>query len=140
MSENTIHQGQCACGDVRYTCSSEPVSVMACHCRDCQYASGSAFATVAFFPAASCEMTGESKVYTVKGDAGLTINRHFCGNCGTPLYSVATEMPDLLFIKVGSLDKPSSVDLQGHMWCDSMVSWLKLNDGLVQLPGNPPLG
>jgi hypothetical protein len=78
MSNDTNYKGQCACGDFSYTCSGEPASVMACHCRDCQYASGSAFATVAFFPKASCEMSGETKVYTVKGDAGMTVNRQFC--------------------------------------------------------------
>ena len=138
MSDIT-HKGQCACGDFPYPCAGEPASVMACHCRDCQYASGSAFATVAFFPAASCELSGSSKVYTVKGDAGMTVNRHFCGNCGTPLYSVLSEMPEMLFIKVGSLDQPDSVKLQGHMWCASKLPWLKLDDGLMQLPGNPPL-
>ncbi|MDF1693252.1 MAG: GFA family protein [Zhongshania sp.] len=133
------YKGQCACGDFTYSCEGEPASVMACHCRDCQYASGSAFATVAFFPAANCAMTGPSKVYTVKGEAGLTVKRHFCGNCGTPLYSMLAEMPEMLFIKVGTLEDPNLATLQGHMWCASKLSWLKLDDGLVQLPGNPPL-
>ena len=37
--------GGCVCGEIRYTCSAEPLLVANCHCRDCQRASGSAFAT-----------------------------------------------------------------------------------------------
>ena len=32
--------GGCRCRAVRYRCTSEPMLVLHCHCRDCQYASG----------------------------------------------------------------------------------------------------
>lgn len=137
---NSNYSGQCACGNIRYECQGEPASVMMCHCRDCQYASGSAFSTVAFFPEDNCVINGDTRVWSVTGSAGMTVNRHFCGNCGTPMYSRLTEMPDLLFIKVGTLDDPNAVTPAAHMWCQSKLSWLKLNDGLDQLPQNPPLG
>lgn len=134
-----VYRGQCRCGEVSYGCASEPVDVKICHCRDCQYASGSAFSTIAYFPEPSCIMKGATHHYSVKGDAGMTVNRHFCPTCGTPMFSTLTELPGIIFIKVGTLDNPSAVKPSGHMWCDSMVEWLSMDDDLERLPGNPPL-
>jgi hypothetical protein len=45
--------GGCACGAVRYECTAEPLGSINCHCRDCQRASGTAYASVLRVPAAS---------------------------------------------------------------------------------------
>ncbi|MFT3792257.1 MAG: GFA family protein [Rudaea sp.] len=131
--------GGCRCGAVRYTSSAAPLDAKICHCRDCQYASGSAFSTVVFFPKAALTVQGETRGYTVKGSAGLSVARHFCPDCGNPLWTQIDELPDVVLIKIGSLDQPGAVQPSGHIWCDSMVPWLKLDDGLERLPGNPPL-
>jgi hypothetical protein len=94
---------------------------------------------VAYFPSAQVALSGTTRHYDVKGTAGLTVERHFCPACGTPVYSRLAEMPDLIFVKIGSLDSPGDVPPRGHMWCDSMVSWLRIDDGLERLPANPPL-
>jgi len=36
-------EGGCACGAVRYRLTAPPLIVHACHCRDCQKLTGSAF-------------------------------------------------------------------------------------------------
>jgi hypothetical protein len=36
-------EGGCACGAVRYRLTAAPLIVHACHCRDCQKTTGSAF-------------------------------------------------------------------------------------------------
>jgi hypothetical protein len=38
--------GGCACGAIHYECNADPVVMLNCHCRDCQRASGSAYAAV----------------------------------------------------------------------------------------------
>lgn len=42
--------GGCACGAIRYECSGEPLASLNGHCRDCQRASGSAFAAILIAP------------------------------------------------------------------------------------------
>ena len=37
-------EGRCACSNIRYRLTAAPMIVHACHCRDCQRLSGSAFA------------------------------------------------------------------------------------------------
>ena len=39
----TMHDGGCACGDVRYSTTSEVRRAVVCHCRYCQTRTGSAF-------------------------------------------------------------------------------------------------
>jgi hypothetical protein len=42
--------GGCLCGAIRYECSAEPIVMGNCHCRDCQRATGSAFAAALLVP------------------------------------------------------------------------------------------
>ena len=37
-------RGGCSCGAIRFECRSAPLSMVNCHCRDCQLAGGSAYA------------------------------------------------------------------------------------------------
>ncbi len=133
------HAGRCRCGAVSYHCQGDPLDVRICHCRDCQYASGGPFAVVAYFPAAACEVSGETSAFAVEGSSGMTVTRRFCPRCGTPLFSALAELPELLFVKVGTLDHPEGVRPSGHIWCASMLPWAAVEDGLERLPGNPPL-
>ena len=42
MEAPSDFSGGCACGGVRYDCSSAPAAMVNCHCRDCQRAGGGA--------------------------------------------------------------------------------------------------
>ncbi len=76
-------EGGCHCGAVRYVCSEEPITVVNCHCSDCQQIAGSAFITGVLVPEGSVEVSGELKSYRVKADSGNGITRNFCPICGT---------------------------------------------------------
>ena len=39
----TPYTGGCQCGAVRYVLTAEPIRIGACHCKECQRQSGSAF-------------------------------------------------------------------------------------------------
>ena len=60
--------GGCRCGNVRYECTAEPIATLHCHCRDCQYASGGAFATVLLVPAAALRRVGDRSAALVVKD------------------------------------------------------------------------
>ena len=76
-------EGGCHCGAVRYVCSEEPITVVNCHCGDCQQIAGSAFITGVLVPEGSVRVSGELKSYRVKADSGNGITRNFCPICGT---------------------------------------------------------
>ena len=92
----TIHAtGGCACGAIRYECSAAAAFAGNCHCRDCQRATGSAFAPLVFVPKSAVTITGDVKYYDVKGDSGQIVSRGFCPACGTRLFLNPAMMSDV---------------------------------------------
>ena len=81
---NAPFLGGCACGAIRYECSSEPLAMLNCHCRDCQQSSGAPFASGVVVPRSSVKVTGSPKTYSVRASSGALTTRSFCSNCGSP--------------------------------------------------------
>jgi hypothetical protein len=132
-------EGGCACGQIRYECTAEPIFTAHCHCRDCQQASGGAMATVSGVPSSAFRVTkGAPKSFRYAGSSGKGLDRNFCPNCGSRLFTNnAGALPDVTFINVGSLDNPSQVTPSMHIFMASAQPWDKPADGLPQFPGMP---
>ena len=124
--------GQCLCGSIRYEFDNPPAMTGVCHCKNCQRQAGSAFSTLAGVPRAEFRFTaGEPKLYEDGDtDSGNTVQRYFCGQCGSPIYSVVPSSPDMLFLKTGTLDDTSAFQPQFHVWCDSKQNWVALEEGV----------
>ena len=140
MSESKDRQpGGCLCGRVRYSIDRGGIVGQAhCHCRDCQRATGSAFATFCFVTDAAFRMeSGEAKGYAVQGASGGDVTRFFCADCGAQLYSEVSVMPGLRFVKSGSLDDASGMRPTDAYWCDSAQPWTPRPDDLVEHASNP---
>src|SRR5690242_17961555 len=115
-------QGGCRCGAVRYEVSSEPLAVMNCHCRDCQYSSGTGFSTVVVLPAPAFKLTkGTPRRFTVKGDSGADVTRSFCETCGTPVFSEPAG--PIMVVKAASLDDPGWLKIVGAVYTKSAQPW-----------------
>jgi hypothetical protein len=99
--------GGCACGAVRYEGEADPVAMFNCHCRDCQRASGSAYAAVILVPKAAIRINGEPRYHRLTADSGSGIERGFCPNCGSQVLLLAEHNPDVLILQAGCLDDPS---------------------------------
>jgi hypothetical protein len=48
-------------------------------------------------------MKGQPKVYITKGNSGADVERFFCANCGSTLYTVAPKVAN-----------PSPAEISGH--------------------------
>jgi len=118
------HAGGCLCGNVRYAFDGEPLLVAVCHCRHCQRQSGSAFSLVIAVTDAAYRQQGETRVFVDTGESGALVLRHFCGNCGSPIVSIAGAIPGLTLIKGGSLDDPGLWTPSVEAYCDSSLPWL----------------
>ena len=130
--------GGCRCGKVRYACSADPVFSVYCHCRDCQYSVGGAYAAVMLFPRDGVKVEGDTKAYTVTGDSGGTVTRRFCPECGTPLFGEISANAMLLGVKAGTLDDPKSFAPQVQIWTNSAQPWSRIPDGIMSFAENPP--
>jgi hypothetical protein len=116
--------GGCLCGAVRYEYSGDIGPTGYCHCTDCRRCTGSAFnvgvcvATEEFRVVA-----GRLKGFTKKGDSGNELTRHFCIECGSPIYTSAPSAPATIFVKAGSVDNPALVRPDHQKWTASEVPW-----------------
>ena len=129
------HTGGCLCGAIKYTLDSAPAMTGVCHCKNCQRQAGSAFSTLAVVPSEQFKFTnGEPKLY-VDGDtkSGNKVERYFCGDCGSPIYSALGSQPEQIFLKTGTMDETSGFKPQFHVWCDTKQNWVELEEGVPQM-------
>ena len=122
----THFTGGCTCGGARYSCTAEAVFAVNCHCRDCQRATGSAFASMFFVPQDAVTITGDVKYHEVVGDSGKVVKRGFCPTCGARLFSKPSRdllLADLLGIAAGSLDDPSPYRPTMDIYVTSAQPW-----------------
>ena len=136
----TPFSGGCACRAVRYECTTEPLISWKCHCRDCQRASGSAFAPLLYVVAAGLTGTGEVKYYEVRGESGWTFSRGFCPECGSPVLvkpGTRPEFPELIGVWAASLDDPSWVEPSTDIWTGSAQPWDHMHPALPKFARQP---
>jgi hypothetical protein len=132
-------RGGCLCGAVRYLCNEAPVSVYHCHCRDCQKASGAAFATCLLMNESAVEVTaGRPRQFSVESADGKVVTRLFCGDCGSQLFTQAAVLPNLRIVKAGTLDDASWLKPEVHLWTSTKQPWLALSDQLPCHEKQPP--
>ncbi len=124
--------GQCLCGAIQYELDNPPAMTGICHCKNCQRQAGSAFSTLAGVPKSEFHIRkGEPTLYVDQDTtSGSPVERWFCGNCGSPIYSALESQPDSIFLKTGTLDDTSDFKPQFQAWCDSKQNWVTLEEGV----------
>jgi len=125
-----ILTGQCACGAICYGCEADPFMMFNCHCRDCQRASGTAYAAILIVPKAAVRMTGEPRYHKVVGNAGSGIERGFCGSCGSHLLLRLDRFPQVLGLQAGNLNDPSLYRPSKDVFTSSAQPWDYLDPAL----------
>jgi hypothetical protein len=116
-------KGGCACTRVRYECHAEPLRMINCHCRDCQRATGSAYAPILVFPVDSVHVDGDVRYFAVTAESGARVERGFCPNCGNPVLIKIDTKPDKLCVLAASLDDPSLHRPEVNGWMRSAHKW-----------------
>ncbi len=127
--------GACACGALRYRLASRPMFVHCCHCRDCQRQTGSAFVLNALIETARVErLAGESRSVPVPTDSGRPHDIHRCPICETAVWSHYGGRPALSFGRVGTLDEPSALPPDVHIYVRSKLPWMALPPHIPAFP------
>lgn len=132
------HAAGCLCGAVRVTIDAEPLLARTCWCRLCQYlAAGNATVNVVF-PAEVVTIEGEVRWHDAIADSGNAMQRGFCPQCGTPLFSKSSARPQFLIVRAGALDDPELMAPQGTIWTSAAPSWACFDPELPQFERQPP--
>jgi len=125
MPDSTSEHGGCLCGAVGFSFDrAAVVGSNHCHCRDCQRATGSAFATFCMVPESAFALEkGAPRSFSVVGTSGGKVTRSFCGDCGSQLYSNVAVMPGFYFVKAGVLDDASWMEPASDFWVSTAQPW-----------------
>jgi hypothetical protein len=76
------YTGGCQCGSVRYVLTTEPIRLAACHWKECQRQSGSAFGMSMLVKKDSLTVAGRTKQFTRIADSDNEVAGVFCPDCG----------------------------------------------------------
>lgn len=130
--------GSCLCRAIRYEVSVPVAELRACHCKDCQKASGTAGSVNAMIPTSGFKITqGTPKRFTVTADSGRTLHRFFCGECGSPLFSRRDTTPETTSLRIGTLDNAPQMRIVANIWTKSARPWAYIDPSSKQFPGQP---
>jgi hypothetical protein len=100
--------------------------VHCCHCLNCQRQTGSAFVINLLIEADRVELlSGEPEPVDVPRDDGSTQRIHRCPDCQVAVYSEYGR-PEVRFVRGGTLDEPSSVAPDVHIFTRSKLPWVTL--------------
>jgi hypothetical protein len=121
-------EGGCACGATRYRLTAPPMIVNACHCRDCQRLTGSAFVVNLWIERRFVEADhARLRSVMLTAGSGKPHQVFSCPDCGTALWSKYHAAPgDTVFLRAGTLDRPEMAPPDAHIYTRSKLPWLEL--------------
>lgn len=126
-----MHKGSCLCGAVAYEISGDIKQIIYCHCQRCRKANGSAFNAVSPIPAAQFKIVkGQDTLKAHVYEAG--VDRMFCSDCGSPIFSKRKAMPDMVRVRIGTLDTPIDKKVSTHIFVGSKAEWYDICDNAQQ--------
>ncbi len=121
------YSGSCFCGAVKYRLESAPMFVNCCHCTECRRQTGSAFAINAVIETDRITLLEGAPVpVTVPSESGRPHDIYRCPVCQSALWSDYGRRPGLRFVRVATLDDPSALPPQAHIFTRSKLSWVVL--------------
>jgi hypothetical protein len=131
MEKKVRATGGCLCGAVRYEVSGPMRPVLACHCEQCRRTSGN-------FVASTAVRHGNFRL--VKSDglrwyrSSPEARRGFCGVCGGNLFWEPEDKRHFS-IMAGTLDRPTGLEMAGHLFAEAADDYYRITDGLKQFTG-----
>lgn len=124
-------RGSCLCGKLCYEFDGPIHGINYCHCQQCRKASGTAFATNAAVDRGSFRIiAGQAELKGYQSAPDKT--RYFCGNCGSPIYSLSMGSPNRIYVRIGTLDSDDGVHPDIHIHVRSKAPWYQIRDDLPQ--------
>lgn len=131
-----MYTGSCLCGSVKFTISGKINNIVYCHCSKCRKAQGSAFATNGNVIANEFRfISGENNLTAYQSSA--TQKKYFCKTCGSPIMSKSTDKPDIIRIRLGTIESEIFEVPEAHIFVASKAHWETIDDDLPQFSEYP---
>ncbi len=128
--------GACLCGRIQYEIVGEPRFMYQCHCGKCRAASGASFVTNIIVDTDKFSITA-GKESLAAYESSPQKFRHFCRDCGSPIYSQGEKTKQVVAVRSGTLKQDPGVRLAYHAFVDSKAPWVDIGDDRPQFPEWP---
>ena len=123
-------QGQCSCGQVRFTVDNCFEYAFFCHCSRCRVRTGSAFAAVAGIGIDKVQVTAGSDDLLIEGECSDGYGAR-CGRCHAFLFAAVRER-QYMHVSLGVLDGMPNRLPDHHIYVASKAPWFEITDDLPQ--------
>jgi hypothetical protein len=130
LGTQVLLRGGCTCAAVRYALSERPSAATACHCTMCRRQSGHFFAS-ANVPKAAVHLEDAAPLGWYVSSA--KVRRGFCTQCGAALFWEPL-FRDWTSVALGSIDGPTGLALERHIFVADKGDYYDIGDGLPQNP------
>ncbi|MDE2138385.1 MAG: GFA family protein [Gammaproteobacteria bacterium] len=122
-----MYVGGCLCGAVRYQIGSDVSKLCFCHCTSCRRATGAPMVPWGTCARDALRVTrGRLSEYR----SSAQVWRGFCARCGTSLTYRHEARAAEIDITLASLDDPTLLAPQMHVWVKDRLRWTTIGDQL----------
>jgi hypothetical protein len=88
-------------------------------------------------PTQAIVMKGELKYHIASTASGRNMSRGFCAECGSPVLSFINEIPEVKFVKAGSLHDSSWLKIDSNFYSSSAHPWSPIDEDILSFTHNP---
>lgn len=126
------NEASCACGAVLCQFNIAALNVVNCHCNMCRQHNGTPFSTYVVFPLGGLNFEkGNDAIHSFRMN---TAEKHFCKNCGTPIYNTNEKYAGLGMVYLGALRNPDDYIPKANIWCESKLLWVENSSNIRSFP------
>ena len=130
--------GNCLCGQIKFQLSSEPLTLYACHCTDCQRRSGGALLLSMWVHRESLDVLEGSPllVSSIANDRRERKNK-VCSACMVRLWSEPVNRPKHAILRPSTLQRARDFAPIAHQFVRSALPWFVFPKGVAQYETTP---
>ncbi|TIC91126.1 Non-reducing end alpha-L-arabinofuranosidase BoGH43B [Colletotrichum higginsianum] len=122
LASQSLINGSCLCGAVKYTVAGGYALTVLCHCNSCRKFTGSSFGANSLVDRANLtvhDLESKISVYAAPtAESGTSLARSFCSACGSSLFVANDAFPNQVAVTSGSMD-----NVQGGHDADDDKMW-----------------
>ncbi|RSL63234.1 hypothetical protein CEP54_005323 [Fusarium duplospermum] len=131
------YSGRCLCAAVKFSISSEPVTVLSCFCEHCSKGAGGAHQLIGKFATKNVQVTAADDAigeFILSDTAsGNKKEKHFCKTCGCTLWTIpAAAKGTFHLIRLPLLDGGLNLKPANEIFVKNRPKWMESVEGVGQ--------
>ena len=119
--------GTCLCGNISFTADTDIIFTTNCHCTDCRAATGAAYGTLLFVDDAALKVSGTPSLFKHVGDSGAKMEKGFCPDCGSQMFSRNSNRPNMMGVRAGVVAQADLIEPDRDIYMSSKLDSTPVN-------------